>query len=95
VKCDYGKVDQEGGLVVKVRIQRWGHSLAVCIPESFAVETHIEQDTEVELTTAEGKLIISPLAGPEMTLEQLLEGVTPENLHDAFDTGPAVGGEVW
>ncbi len=80
---------------MKVRIQRWGHSLAVRIPECFAVETHIEQDTVVELTTAEGKLIISPVSGPEMTLEQLLEGVTPENLHHEFETGPAVGGEVW
>lgn len=28
------------------------------------------------------------------TLAQLLAGVTPENLHGEWDTGPAVGGEV-
>jgi antitoxin MazE len=69
--------------------------LAVRIPESFAIETHLEQDTVVELTAAEGKLIISPVTCRELTLEQLLEGVTPENLHDEFETGPAVGVEAW
>ena len=28
------------------------------------------------------------------TLAQLLAGVTPENLHREWDTGPAVGGEA-
>jgi antitoxin component of MazEF toxin-antitoxin module len=28
------------------------------------------------------------------TLQQLLAGVTPENLHPEFDTGPPVGREV-
>jgi predicted RNase H-like HicB family nuclease len=28
-------------------------------------------------------------------LEDLLKGITPENLHSEVDTGPAVGGEVW
>ncbi len=29
------------------------------------------------------------------TLDQLLEGVNESNLHHEFDTGPAVGEEVW
>lgn len=29
------------------------------------------------------------------TLEQLLEGITDENLHPEFDTGRPVGREVW
>lgn len=28
------------------------------------------------------------------SLAQLLAGVTPENLHGEWDTGPAVGGEA-
>jgi antitoxin component of MazEF toxin-antitoxin module len=30
-----------------------------------------------------------------ITLEELLEGVTPENLAGEFETGPAVGVEAW
>jgi antitoxin MazE len=67
----------------------------VRIPKSFAAETRIQQDTEVELSIDEGRLIISPVVPRPLTLEELLEGVTPENLHGEFETGPAVGGEAW
>ena len=80
---------------MKVRVQRWGNSLAVRIPKSFAAETRIEQDTEVDLSISEGKLIISRVTRPEITLEQLLERVTPENVHGEIKTGPPVGAEEW
>jgi antitoxin MazE len=80
---------------VKVRVQRWGHSLAVRIPKSFAADTRIQQGTEVELSIDHGWLIISPVSPGEILLEELLEGVTPENLHGEFETGPAVGAEAW
>jgi antitoxin MazE len=81
--------------VVKVRVQRWGNSLAVRIPKSFAADTRIRQGTEVELSIDQGRLIISPVPPGEIPLEELLEGVTPENLHGEFETGPAVGAEAW
>ncbi|MGH2588259.1 MAG: AbrB/MazE/SpoVT family DNA-binding domain-containing protein [Dehalococcoidia bacterium] len=31
----------------------------------------------------------------EESLDDLLRWVTPENLHGEWDTGPAVGNEVW
>ena len=80
---------------MKVKVQRWGNSLAVRIPKSFAADTRIEQDTEVELSIDKGRLIISPVSPRAITLEELLEGVTPENLHGEFETGPAVGAEAW
>jgi antitoxin MazE len=67
----------------------------VFIVKSFAAETRIEQDIEVELSIDEGRLIISTAAPRCPTLEELLEGVTAENLHGEFETGPAVGGEAW
>jgi antitoxin component of MazEF toxin-antitoxin module len=32
---------------------------------------------------------------PGFTLEELLAGVTKENVHAEVDTGPAVGNEAW
>jgi antitoxin MazE len=80
---------------VKVKVQRWGHSLAVRIPKSYAADTRIQQDTEVELSIDNGRLIISPLLPRAITLEELLENVTPENLHREFETGPPVRSEIW
>ena len=80
---------------MKARIQRWGNSLALRIPKSFAAETRMEQDTLVELSLLDGKLVVSPVAPPKVTLEQLLEGVTEQNRHHEVNTGPTAGGEAW
>jgi mRNA interferase MazF len=80
---------------MKTRIQKWGNSLALRIPKSFAVETHLEQGTLVEVSLVNGALHVTPLRQPAVTLEALLQGITPENLHPEVDTGPAVGSEVW
>ena len=80
---------------MKARIQKWGNSLALRIPKSFAVEAHLEQDSLVELALVDGKLIVVPVAEPTLTLDQLLAGVTEQNLHREVDTGQATGNEVW
>ena len=80
---------------MKTRIQKWGNSLALRIPKSFAAESHLEQGMVVEVSLLDGKLVVTPLRPPAVTLEALLQGVTPENLHHEVDTGPAMGNEAW
>jgi len=77
------------------RIQKWGNSLALRIPNAFAREIGLEQGAPVEVTLRQGKLVIEPVEEPPLSLAQLLKGVTDENLHDEVDTGPAVGKEIW
>jgi antitoxin MazE len=81
--------------MMKTRIQRWGNSLALRIPKSFASEAGLREDTEVELSLAKGKLIVRAVEAKPPTLEELLRGVTDDNLHCEWDTGPAVGKEIW
>jgi antitoxin MazE len=80
---------------MKTRVHKWGNSLALRIPKSFAAEVRLTENMPVELSLVEGKLIVQPLAPPSLTLEELLQGVTDENLHGEWETGPAVGREVW
>lgn len=80
---------------MKTRLQKWGNSLAVRIPSSFAVEAGLEQNSAVEISLMDGKLVIAPLNAPEFTLVHLLAQVSDENLHREVDSGSAVGGEVW
>lgn len=79
---------------MKTKVQKWGNSLALRIPKSFAAETSLEPDTEVDLSLVEGRLVITPV-GADYSLEQLLEGVTEENIHAELNTGPSVGNEAW
>jgi antitoxin MazE len=80
---------------MKTRVRKWGNSLALRIPKSFATEVRLTEDTPVELSLVEGKLVVQLLSQPPITLDELLQGVTEENLHGEWDTGPAVGKEVW
>jgi antitoxin MazE len=80
---------------MQARVQKWGNSLAVRIPKSFAAQSHLGQNSVVEISVEDGKIILLPVPQPEMTLAQLLEGVTAENLHGETETGAAVGQEAW
>jgi antitoxin MazE len=80
---------------MKTRVHKWGNSLALRIPKSFAEEVGLHAGTAVELSLVEGRLIVQPITPPPLTLDQLLRGITDENLPGEWDTGPAVGKEVW
>lgn len=78
---------------MQARIRRLADSLAVCIPPATAAETGLAEDSLIELAPVAGQLIFTP-ALRKPTLAELLQGITPENLHSEWETGPAVGVEV-
>jgi len=80
---------------MKTKVQRWGNSLAVRIPKSFAEEVGLRDDSPVELSLVSGGLLLEPSAPRPLTLDELLDGITASNLHDEVDTGPAQGLEAW
>jgi len=77
------------------KVQKWGNSLALRIPKAFAVDAQLENDSLVEINLVKGKIIVTPVSVPSWTLDELLAGVTNENLHTEVDTGFAVGNEIW
>lgn len=77
------------------KIQRWGNSLALRIPKAFALDTQLDNDSFVEISLVDGRIIITPIVAPSWTLEELLAGINKNNLHREVDTGVAVGNEVW
>ena len=77
------------------RVQKWGNSLAVRIPKSFAAEVGIDQDSEIELSLLDGKLILVPVTPRPFTLDALLAQITDDNCHREVAVGDAVGNESW
>ena len=77
------------------RVQKWGNSLALRIPKPLAAEVGLKDNSPVELSLCEGKLIVTPTAQPTVSLDGLLAKVTKKNLHGEVDTGPARGAEAW
>lgn len=80
---------------MQTRVRKWGNSLGVRIPKGVASRAHIDEGSLVEIGEEKGQIIIRQIAPKEWTLDQLLEGVTDENLHDEVPTGAPVGKEAW
>ncbi|MFA5843341.1 MAG: AbrB/MazE/SpoVT family DNA-binding domain-containing protein [Coriobacteriia bacterium] len=80
---------------MKTKIQRWGNSLAVRIPKTFAEEVGLDDGSSVEMRMVKGGLLVEPSAVWAPSLDELLEGITESNRHDEVDTGPAQGSEAW
>ena len=80
--------------MMQARIQKWGNSLAIRIPKPFALEVGLEQNSLVAISIKEGKLLLEPIK-PSYSLEELLAGVTQDNLHAKIETGLPLGNEAW
>jgi antitoxin MazE len=80
---------------MRTRVQKWGNSLALRIPKSFATEVGLCENLAVDLSISEGKLVVYPHCEEPLALDDLLAGITDENLHGEWDIGPAVGKELW
>ncbi len=76
-------------------LQKWGNGTGVRIPKKVieAAKLKINQPLEVSL---KGKsIVLTPVDNDkDFTLESMLKGVTPGNVHLAVDWGPDVGAEV-
>jgi antitoxin MazE len=78
----------------QAQMVRWGNSLAVRIPKNVADEAQLaEGDKLIMQVEAPGKVAIKSIERP--TLDQLVERITPENLHNEINWGKPVGNEAW
>jgi len=74
-------------------IQKWGNSLGVRVPKTYADRLGLSAGTEIEISLRDGELIIAPVY-KTYALAELLAGCTPANRPDPIDWGPDVGREI-
>jgi antitoxin MazE len=78
---------------MQVQIARWGNSLGLRIPKDLAARAGLSAGSRVEIAAEGDKIVITP-ARSRYVLAELLEGVTPEAMREAFDWGPDQGREI-
>jgi antitoxin MazE len=78
---------------MKARIARWGNSLGVRIPSDIAGRVGLTDGATVEIEARGDRVVISPTR-PRYKLEELLDGMTPKEMHKAFDWGQDRGREI-
>lgn len=75
-------------------VQRWGNSLAIRIPKPFALETDLHENSEVDIALDGNRIVMSP-ARKEWRLDELVDAITPRNVHKEVSWGRNVGSEAW
>jgi antitoxin MazE len=80
---------------MKTKVVKWGNSLGLRIPKSFAEEVKVTEGSTVDLSMEDGRLVIRLATQLEYSLEELLGGITETNLHSEVESGEPVGGEEW
>ncbi|WGV24526.1 AbrB/MazE/SpoVT family DNA-binding domain-containing protein [Halotia branconii] len=76
-------------------VAKWGNSLAIRIPKLIAEQAQITEGISIDFSVEGNSIIITPQKIRRYTLDELLEGMTPENFHSEFETGNIVGNEDW
>jgi antitoxin MazE len=80
---------------MKSRVQKWGNSLAVRIPKTYAKEAGLSENSPVDISMSDKTLVLKPLKKPRVTLDELLSGITEDNKHAEVDWGKPEGREEW
>ena len=75
-------------------VKKWGNSASVRIPAVIMAAVHLHLDDTVDIHEENGRIIIQPVRPNAFTLQQLVEKITPENLHKSIDFGENVGKEA-
>ena len=79
---------------MQVLVKKWGNSAGVRIPSSVLAACGLKIDEAVDVREEAGRVIIEPMKPKEYELAALLGRITPENVHEEADFGPAVGQEL-
>lgn len=76
-------------------LRKWGNSVALRIPAQALKSAKLRVDETVDLRVEDDRIVISARGAPAPSLDDLVAAISPGNLHEAIDTGPAVGNEAW
>jgi antitoxin MazE len=78
---------------MQVHVARWGNSLGLRIPKAIAQRVGLREGASVDVEV-EGDRIVVSRARPRYVLAELLKGMTPQAMREAFDWGPDKGREI-
>ena len=81
-------------MTAKAQLAKWGNSYAVRIPRAVLEKAQVREGDKLEISAQDGAISIAP-ARRQLTLKDLLAGITPKNLPTTVDWGKPEGREVW
>lgn len=78
-----------------VKVIATENEAAIPISEELLIALNVKVGDTVNIYVRSGKLVIANSSEPYYTTEELVAGITDENIHTAVDWGSPVGKELW
>ena len=76
---------------METTVEKINDKLVVKLPQNLVKHFKLKEGTKVEIRIENGKIVLMP----KQSLKDLIEKITPENLHSEVDWGEKKGNEVW
>ena len=75
-------------------IRKWGNSHAVRLNGAAMKAAAFDIEQRVTIKATKGRIVIEPSENLDFKLEDLVAGITRQNVHDEVDFGGPVGREA-
>ena len=79
---------------MRVMVKKWGNSASVRIPAAVMQAAKLSLDTPVDVREEDGRIVIVPERALELSLDDMLQGITSENFHEPAEVGEPLGMEA-
>lgn len=79
---------------MQVLLEQSEDRLILSIEKSLLNDSPIQPGSLVDVSLVDDKIVIEPARRSKYRIEDLMAGVTPENLPEKIDFGPPVGKEL-
>ena len=80
---------------MEVKLQKWGNSMGIRIPNILLKEFDLKLNDELKLTYDDDKIIITKSKNKQISLAELFKNYKGKNLAKDFEWDESVGKEIW
>ena len=81
---------------VVLDIKHWGNNLGVRLPAAIARAAHLRVDQRVSIAVEDGRVVVTPMQDPPLTLEQRLARFDPRSHGgEVMSADERIGAERW
>jgi antitoxin MazE len=92
--CRYNVDTKLENQKIMPNVTKWGNSLAIRIPKNIADRVNLRAGRSIAIEVVDNNIVITP-QHQQYTLEELLEGASPQDFDGEYNWGEAVGEEIW
>ena len=80
---------------MEVKLQKWGNSVGLRIPNSLLKSLNLSMNDKVELKEEDDKIVITKSQQKRVSLEELFKNYGGGKLENTFEWDEPIGRELW